>query len=84
MTLMPSRHVRDPRRRYRAHKIRKLIESSVPPLVEFHVPPELISRLVALPAHARTQALLRINREQGSPYTEFVIRALVEALKEKS
>lgn len=83
MTMMPSLHVRDPRRRYRANQIRKRIRPSVPPPVTFQINPELIQGLVATSAHNRTRALQRIERERGADYASAVLSAVADVLREK-
>ncbi len=80
MTLMPSPHVRDPRRRYRANKIRKGQGTVPPPVVV--VPETLVKELVLATPQVRTRALQRIEQERGTAYVSLVITAVAAALRE--
>lgn len=81
MTLLPSPHVRDPRRRYRANKIRKFRERSVPPLVV--VPEALVRELALAPTDIRTRALMRLEQERGAGYVQLVLAALTPYMIER-
>ena len=80
---MPSLHVRDPRRRYRANRIRKRVRPSVSPPVVFHISTKLIEGLVAADAQTRTRVIQRIEREKGAEYTAAVLSLVADALREK-
>lgn len=79
MTLMPSRHVRDPRRRYLANKIRKGQPREVPPIV---VDPVLVQELVNASTKVRMHVLQRIESAQGSEYATAVVAAVAALLRE--
>lgn len=79
---MPTLHVRDPRRRYRANKIRKRIKP-VPPPVVFSISPALVDELTRVDAGTRTRFLQRVEREKGSAYAEAVLSAVADALRKK-
>lgn len=83
MTLMPSLHVRDPRRRHRANQIRKRIRPSVTPPVSFQINPELISELTAVSAQKRTMVIQRLSEERGPEFATAVLSAVAAALRKK-
>lgn len=87
MTMMPSLHVRDPRRRYRANQIRKRVRPAVPPLVVpdpvITVPEDLIEGLVKVNATTRLLTIQRLGAERGPDYAEAVLAAVAAALREK-
>ncbi|WNN95171.1 hypothetical protein SEA_MAGRITTE_220 [Microbacterium phage Magritte] len=83
MTLMPSRHVRDPRRRYLTTKIRKRVTDRVPPPVAFSISPMLVDELTRVNVDTRTRFLQRVEREKGSAYAEAVLSAVADALRKK-
>lgn len=83
MTLMPTLHVRDPRRRYRANQIRKRAGASIPPPVVVPINPALVDELTRVDARTRTQFLQRIEREKGSAHAQALLSAVAAALREK-
>jgi hypothetical protein len=80
MTIMPIPPSRDPRRRYRANKLRS-IRRAVPPIV---VPQALIEELALVSGAIRTRALQALERQHGAPYVQAVLAALVPYMKKRN
>lgn len=81
--MLPSPHLRDPRRRYRANQIRKRTRPAVPPIVLPPVSDTLVSELIRVGAQTRAQFLLRIEREKGPEHAQAILSAVADALRKK-